>query len=659
MRRLRLDDDAGVDALPPPLPSERLSFESERLAASLRAARAGAQALAREGTDAGTAWTRDRLRRDVLRVLDRGQLVVISNREPYMHRRERGQTRVIAPASGLVTAVDPVLQACGGLWIAHGAGDADREVADRDGRILVPPGDGRYTLRRVWLSREEEAGYYYGLSNEGLWPLCHATYERPTFRSTDWEHYRNVNERFARAALDELRSHRAVVLVQDYQLALVPRLLKQERPDLAISLFWHIPWPSPEAFRICPWKEEILQGMLGADVIGFHVQYHCNNFLDTVDRTLEVRVDWEHFGVWQQGRMTRVRPFPISVQPWEERGMPGGDELDAQLQQLRDDYKLGDVVIAIGIDRIDYTKGIPDRIRAIGRFLEMNPAWRGRFVFVQLGAPSRVHIKRYRDLVTEVEALADEVNWKFQTDNVKPILVLPEHHSPQAVYSWLRLADVCIVSSLHDGMNLVAKEFVAARSDEEGVLILSEFTGAARELTDALLVNPYATDDFAAAIRKAVEMPVAERRERMKRLRQQVTDRNVYRWARDLIAQTALAAGCPRQRGMERRAHGDSRARTRRSGGSSNLAPGVTRAVGGHGAPFSSGKPSRPLRLSQCRCGAWCSALSSAASSSVDASTRGNVKRTVAPTPGSLSAHMRPPWALPSSCDSCPRWRPK
>jgi trehalose 6-phosphate synthase len=540
MRRLRLGDATGADVEEPPpaLPSESLMHESARLAASLKAARTGAQALARQTAESDRLWTRDRLRAHTLEILDGAQLVVVSNREPYMHKRLPGEVRVITPASGLVTALDPVLRACGGLWIAHGAGDADRETADAHGRVVVPPGEGRYTLRRVWLSSEEEEGYYYGLSNEGFWPLCHATHERPIFRKSDWEDYKTVNERFARAVLDEIGASRAAVLVQDYHLALVPRLLKNHRPDLAVSLFWHIPWPNPESFRICPWKAEILQGMLGADIIGFHVQYHCNNFLDTVDRMLEVRTDWERFGVWQQGRMTHVRPFPISVQPWEERGMPTGDDLDARLRKLRADYKIDDLVVAVGVDRIDYTKGIPDRIRAVGRFLEANPAWIGRVVFVQLGAPSRVHIKRYRDLVTEVEALADEVNWKFQRNGWKPILVLRDHHSPEAVYLWQRLADVCIVSSLHDGMNLVAKEFIAAREDEGGVLILSEFTGAARELTDALLVNPYDTEDFADAIRRAVEMPAAEKRDRMRRLRKQVADRNVYRWARDLVSHT-------------------------------------------------------------------------------------------------------------------------
>jgi trehalose 6-phosphate synthase len=408
---------------------------------------------------------------------------------------------------------------------------------------VVPPGEGRYTLRRLWMTREEEQGYYYGFANEGLWPLCHAVHERPEFRAADWAQYVAVNQRFANAVLEEVGNAPALVLVQDYHLALVPKLLRRARSDLAVAIFWHIPWPSAEAFRACPWKEQILDGMLGADVIGFHLQQHCNNFLDTVDRMLEVRVDLDEFGVWQGTRMTHVRPFPISVQGWDERSVPAGEALDDELRRLRAAYRLDDMKVAVGVDRIDYTKGIPDRIRAVGRFLERNPDWIGRFVFVQLGAPSRVHLKRYRDLVTDVEALADEVNWRFQRDDWKPVIMLTGHHDPATVYTWMRLADLCLVSPLADGMNLVAKEFVAARDDGDGVLVLSEFAGAARELSDALVVNPYDLEQFAAAIQRAVTMPERERHERMARMRERVARFNVYRWARDLIGWTARASG--------------------------------------------------------------------------------------------------------------------
>jgi trehalose 6-phosphate synthase len=544
MRKLRLDD--ALEDPPPALPLRTLTMESERLAASFKAARSSARTLARQATEIDRSWTRERLRNHVMDSLGGAQLVVVSNREPYMHMREQETVRWLVPASGLVTALDPVLRACGGLWVANGSGDADADTADAEGRLVVPPGEGRYTLRRIWITRTEEQGYYYGFANEGLWPLCHAVHERPEFRTDDWGQYVAVNERFAQAVLEEVGSAPAVILVQDYHLALLPGLLRARRPDLAIAIFWHIPWPAPEAFRSCPWKAEILSGMLGADMVGFHLQQHCNNFLDTVDRTLEVRVDLDQFGVWQGKRMTHVRPFPISIQSWDEREVAHGEDLDAEVERLRVAYNLHDAVVALGVDRLDYTKGIPDRIRAVARFLEKHPEWIGRFVFVQLGAPSRTHLKRYRDLVAEVEALTDEVNWKFQREFRKPIHLFVGHHAPASVRVWMRLANICVVSSLADGMNLVAKEYASAHDDGDGVLILSEFAGAARELPDALIMNPYHIEEFANAIHQAVEMPESERRERMGRMRERVAAFNVYRWARDLIHWTARAGNVSR-----------------------------------------------------------------------------------------------------------------
>lgn len=541
MRRLRVDD--AVEA-PPGLPTGRLRSESDRLAASFRAARSTGRALSEAAMYSEQVWTPDRLRAHAVAALgDANQLIVVSNREPYMHQRRDGKTQALVPAGGVVTALDPVLQACGGVWIAHGAGDADRATADAGGRLTVPPGDARYTLRRVWLTREEEQGYYYGFSNEGLWPLCHLAHERPIFRTGDWEQYRIANRRFADAVLDEVGTGKAVVLVQDYQLALVPRMLKEARPDLRVGLFWHIPWPNPEAFRICPWGAELLDGMLGADLLGFHLQQYGNNFLGTVDRMIESRLDWDHFAVDLRGNRTLVRPFPISVQPWSERHVPNGEALEQQEAALRDQYQLGDAVIAVGVDRIDYTKGLPERFRACARLLELYPQYRGRFTLVELGAPSRTHIPRYREHLDHLEALADEINWKYQADGWKPIRFLVGHHDAKTVHAFLHMAPMCIVSSLHDGMNLVAKEYVAARNGNDGVLVLSEFAGAARELSDALIVNPYDIERFAETLRQGLEMDVAERSARMHRLCSQVDENNIYRWAANLL--TALASTQP------------------------------------------------------------------------------------------------------------------
>lgn len=528
----------GVEAPPPINPAlSRLTSESDRLAASFRAARLAHQQQARALVRADNRWTRERLRAHVIDCLRGGQLLVVSNREPYIHELRDGKPRLIVPAGGLVTALDPVLQACGGVWVAHGSGDADRQMADANGRLAVPPDNPTYTLRRVWLSREEEQGYYYGFANEGLWPLCHLAHERPLFRVGDWEHYVNVNRRFAEAALAEAGSGPAVVLVQDYQLALVPRFLKEARPDLAVGIFWHIPWPNPEAFRVCPWGPELLRGMVGADLIGFHLQQHCNNFLDTVDRMIEARLDWDHFAIELQGHVSRVRPFPISVESWAERHVLTGEALERQIADLQEHYDLGRQRLAVGVDRIDYTKGLAERFRAVERFFERYPHYREQFSFVQLGAPSRTHIPRYRSYINELETLVDQINWRFQSETWKPIRFLIGHHDASTVHAFLRLAEIGVVSSLHDGMNLVAKEFVAAKPDLDGVLILSEFAGAARELGDALIINPYDTEQFAEAIRRALEMAPEERHARMERMVRQVEENNIYRWAANFLAE--------------------------------------------------------------------------------------------------------------------------
>jgi trehalose 6-phosphate synthase len=539
MRRLRVYD--APDSPPAGIPVELLSSESQRLAASFRAARAARWSESRALVRADNFWTRDRLRTHSINCLRNRQLIVVSNREPYMHQFRDGRPRLIVPAGGLVTALDPILQSCGGVWVAHGSGEADRETANAEGRLSVPPDDPQYMLRRVWLSKDEEQGYYYGFANEGLWPLCHLAHERPTFRAADWDHYVRANQRFANAVLEESLADQSVVLVQDYQLALVPQMLKAARPDLIVGIFWHIPWPNPEAFRICPRGAEILRGMLGADLIGFHLQQYCNNFLDTVDRMVEARLDWDHFSVELKGHATMIRPFPISVESWSERGVPQGDELAAQIAQLKERHSLEGVRIAVGVDRIDYTKGLPERFRAIARFLEKYPQHRERFTFVQLGAPSRTHIPRYRSLVGELETLADEINWKFQTERWKPIRFLAAHHDASTVHAFLTMADLCVVSSLHDGMNLVAKEYVAAKAPGAGMLVLSEFAGAARELSDAMIVNPYDTEQFADAIRYAVEMSDDERHDRMQRMQSTVEENNVYRWAGNLLAELMAA----------------------------------------------------------------------------------------------------------------------
>ena len=478
------------------------------------------------------------------------RLIVVANREPYIHMHRRRSARGMwnwlrgrketdeifwtRPASGLVTALDPVMRATGGTWIAHGSGSADRDTADARGRARVPPDRPSYTLRRVWLTEEEEQGYYYGCANNALWPLCHIAYARPQFDDADWHQYVKVNRRFADAVIDEVGDDRAVVFVQDYHFALLPRFVKDARPDVTVCQFWHIPWPNREAFRVCPWKEDILHGLLGNDLLGFHIQYHCNNFLDTVDRTLESRVDYEHFAAWRGGRPTHVRPFPISIDPSLWRSGRGA-ELAAETKAVRKSFGLNGEKLIFGVDRLDYTKGIPDRVRAFGRLLERYPEWRTRVTMVQVGAPSREHLKSYQALMDEVQQAVDEINQKYRVDGWLPVIYHPQHHQHEQVAGMYRAADVCVVSSLHDGMNLVAKEFIASRGDEHGVLVLSEFTGAARELEHAVQVNPYALDSFADALNRALLMPAEEQHRRMRALRERVGSHTVFDWANELL----------------------------------------------------------------------------------------------------------------------------
>ena len=448
-----------------------------------------------------------------------------------------GSPKCIRPASGVVTAIDPILRACGGTWIAHGSANADRSFVNSKNKLGVPAEDNRYILKRVWLSKEEEEGYYFGFSNEGLWPLCHVTHTRPIFRETDWQMYKKVNQKFAENVLEELPAKDPFVFIQDYHFTLLPRMIKEKRPDATIALFWHIPWPNPEVFAICPYHLEILDGMLGCDLIGFHVQNHCNNFLDTANRLMECRVDTEKFSVVSKNKETLIRSFPIRV-----NGFMSGEKAKpdaAEINKIRKEYDLQDKIIGVGVERIDYTKGIIERIMAIDRFLEKYPEYRKKFVFIQLAAPSRIHIKRYHELMGEIDELVEKKNWKYSEGNWKPIIYLKRHFSPEEIRSYYALADFCVVSSLHDGMNLVAKEYVASKSDVSGALILSKFTGAARELTDAVLINPYSTEEFADAIKFTIGMPTDERKKRMENMRKVVSENNVYKWAGSIITELA------------------------------------------------------------------------------------------------------------------------
>ena len=538
----------GEGLLRPAQPMEQ--GELQPIADDLRALIRDLEAEHRLRDEEQLGWTSETLREILHRDLRDQDVIVVSNREPYIHVRQGTSIVVQRPASGLVTAMEPIMRACSGTWIAHGSGSADREVVDENDRIPVPNDNPSYQLRRVWLTTEEEQGYYYGFANEGLWPLCHIAHVRPTFRSSDWVQYERVNRKFADAVVSEARTSDPIVLVQDYHLALVPRMVRDRLPGATIITFWHIPWPNPEAFAICPWREELLDGMLGSSILGFHTQFHVNNFVDTVDRQLEARVDRETFSVSYKGQLTAVKRYPISIE-WPPAPALLSRPIEECRKLIRDRHRLpADHSVGVGVERLDYTKGLEERFHAVERLMELHPNWVGRFTFIQIAAPTRASIPQYSDYERRVRQLAERINARFPGEH-PAIILAAAHHEAQQVYEYYRASELCFVSSLHDGMNLVAKEFVAARDDELGVLILSQFTGAARELPEALIVNPYDSDQCAAALNVALTMPLRTQRARMRLMRNLVREFNVYRWAGRMLLD---AARMRRHRGLLTRA---------------------------------------------------------------------------------------------------------
>ena len=468
------------------------------------------------------------------RLLPEAPLVLVSNREPYVHERDdRGDVHVHRPAGGLVTGVEPLLRAAGGTWIACGSGSADRETCNGLGRLRVPPEKPEYTLRRLFLTDDEVSRYYDGFANQALWPLCHRVHTRPRFRPEEWEMYREVNRRFAKAAADEA-GNAGIVLVQDYHFALVPRLIRDAAAGATVGIFWHIHWPHPEAFEICPWTAEILDGMLAADTIGFHTRDYCRNFLETVARTLPSDVDLEAMTVQYRGHRTAVRPYPISVE-WPH---PVASRAEGRMVRSRLGIR-DDVHVSIGVDRADYTKGLLERVDAIDLLLTHHPELIGRYVHVQLTAPSRTRIFEYQQLGAELQSRVDEVNRRHGRVGYRPIVLQMRSFTPDEVRVHYAMAQSAVVTPLHDGMNLVAKEYIASCADRKGVLVLSRFAGAAAELPDAILVNPYDTQQVASAIFHAIHIQPEERESRMKALRAAVASNSIADWSRKLVGDLA------------------------------------------------------------------------------------------------------------------------
>jgi trehalose 6-phosphate synthase len=484
-------------------------------------------------------WTKESLHNLIKEKMGDYLFVMVSNREPYTHSYQKRKIVCQRGTGGVVAALDPVMQSCNGIWVAAGDGDADLKASDKNGKLSVPPDNPSYTLKRVWLTKEEEDGYYNGYSNETMWPLCHMAFQRPVFNSDDWEHYKKVNEKFARAIIEEVGSKKAFIWIQDYHLCLLPKYLKELAPaQLITAHFWHIPWPNQEVFRICPQKKEILEGLLANDLIGFHIRYHCNNFLDVIDREIESRIDRERHSVVKQGHETLVRPYPISVDFEGINLLSQFSGTDRIIDSLREEFGISpEMKVVFGLDRIDYTKGIPERLLGFDLLLERHPELKEKVVFIQIGIISRLHVQKYKDLNDELNDLVEKINWKHSTDGWKPIILIRRNINPPELMAFYRMGDVFIVSSLHDGMNLVAKEFVSSRPDNKGVLVLSQFTGASRELTDAFLINPYDRDQVCDAIYSGLMLSPADQAVRMAKMRQVVQQNNIYRWAGKILSE--------------------------------------------------------------------------------------------------------------------------
>jgi trehalose 6-phosphate synthase len=468
------------------------------------------------------------------------RVIVVSNREPCVHDLAMDGSIVERhPVTGLTTALDPVLRATDGTWIAHGSGTADRAMVDEFDRVQISGDEGTYTLRRVWLSRGEERGYYQGFSNTALWPLCHVACEPPRFTRNDWRHYQDVNRRFADAVVRETGSRRSVIFVHDYHLALLPGLLRERSPDSTIVMFWHIPWPNVARVARLPYREAILDGMLGSDIIGFQTPENARNFVECVAANREAAVDPGSGTIGRPHGTVAVRSYPISVE-WPSRWADAAPSVDACRRAVRAELGIeADAPMLLSVDRLDFTKGIEERLTAIRRLLGRGSATAGRPVFVQIAAPSRTRLERYRQLGDRVRAQVEAINHRFGSDDYRPVVLIDRHVEPRDVFRFYRAADACHVNSLDDGMNLVAKEFVAARDDGRGVLILSQFAGAAQELTGAILVNPYDVDGVVDAMALGLTMAYDDQARRMAGMRRHVADHNVYRWAGRLLLDAA------------------------------------------------------------------------------------------------------------------------
>lgn len=469
-------------------------------------------------------------------------LIVVSNREPYEHNSVDGRVVCQRTDGGLVSALDPVLKHLGGTWIAWGSGVADQEVPGQVDGFPVPPDSPAYRLRRVWLEPTAVRNGGQGYANQVLWPLCHVTLDRVSYRKAFWAGYEALNRRFADTVLDELGKRPAPVWVHDYHLGLLPALIKRQSPDTTICLFWHVPWPGPDVFRILPERRELLEGLLAADCLTFQTASYATAFADCVKEFLDASVDPSKTVVLHRGHKTKLTARAISVHFSLLSDLAKTVEVEDVMARAR--RRLGvlrGVRIGLGVDRLDYTKGLMKRLWALEDFFDRYPEYRGTFTFLQVAIPTRNNVEAYRQYRDLIRQTVTEINERFEAPpegknkGWKPIEYIEGRVTPQTLVAYYRMADLTLVSSVYDGMNLVAKEYVASQVDETGVLVVSHLAGAAEELMGALVVNPYDQERMADSIRRALEMPESERRERMQLMRLRLSTHDIFHWAESCL----------------------------------------------------------------------------------------------------------------------------
>lgn len=475
----------------------------------------------------------DRLKAFIEENFSEETLIIVSNREPYIHKKDGLGIKVETPAGGLTSAMDDVLRATGGTWVAWGCGTGDKDVVDSRNCVEVPPQNPEYILKRVWLSPGEADNYYHGYSNQMLWPLCHITLDRVYFRKKFWEGYKNANRTFADAVLEEADKD-AVVWIHDYHLCLVSKMLREKKAELTIAHFWHIPWPDWSVFRVCPQSKEILEGLLGNDLIGFQIPLFVKNFLACVKECLDADIDYQHSTITYRGHITRLKAFPISIDYDKFNSMASSQRTVKMMKNIKDRYGLAQGYIGIGVDRLEYTKALIKRLQAINLFFERYERFRKKFTFIQIAIPTRIK-EPYISYKKTVEELISKINEKYSGGGWKPIIYIDKKVEHKDLVAYYRMADVAIISSVYDGMNLVAKEYVASQVDENGVLILSEFAGAAEYLEGAILVNPYDIEDFSDCIKNALMMSQKEKTVRMVMLEKQLNENDIYKWISDIL----------------------------------------------------------------------------------------------------------------------------